>query len=173
MNPKQQINHLVDLVKARLPEATIKVDAPSRASGDWFVDVDAEGLSLVVELRPKLGFGLSSPSDDAFGEGPDEFLEDAEAVAERIVELVRSRQPTVPQRVRLLQELREQRRVSQVELATKLGVRQPTVSKIERRDDVALSTLRRYVEALGGELHVTAQFTDGKFEIELDDHASG
>jgi len=95
MNSKQQIDHLVDLVKARLPDATVKVDAPSRASGDWFVDVDTEGLSLVVELRPKLGFGLSSPSDDAFGEGPDEFLQNEEAVADRIAALLRARHPTV------------------------------------------------------------------------------
>jgi hypothetical protein len=50
-------------------------------------------------------------------------------------------------------------------------VKQPTVSKIERREDVALSTLRRYVEALGGELHVTAQFSDCTVEIGLDEGA--
>jgi hypothetical protein len=51
MNPKQQIDHLVDLVKARLPEATLRGDAPSRASGDWFVDVDAEGrLRVTAQL---------------------------------------------------------------------------------------------------------------------------
>ena len=43
----------------------------------------------------------------------------------------------------------------------------PTLSKIERREDVNVSTLRRYVHALGGELHVTAIFDDGEVEIAL------
>ena len=172
MSPKQQIERLVELVRECLPAASIESDAPARPSGDWTVDIDAEGQSLVVEYRPKLGFGLSSPDGDVFGEGPDEFLQSAEAVVDRIAVLVQTRQRTVPQRVRLLQELREQRKVSQVALATKLGIGQPAISKIERREDVALGTLRRYVEALGGELRITAQFSDGKFEIELDDEPS-
>jgi transcriptional regulator with XRE-family HTH domain len=65
----------------------------------------------------------------------------------------------------LLQELRKRRNVSQVALASRLAVRQPTVSKIERREDVSLSTLRRYVLALGGVLQVTARFPDGAVEI--------
>lgn len=169
MTPKQHIDRLINLIRDRVADAAIKVDAPARASGDWFVDVSAEGQALAIEFRPKLGFGLSSPSSDAFGEGPDEFLQNEEEVADRVAALIRSQQRTVPQRVHLLQELREQRQVSQVALATRLGVRQPTVSKIERRDDIALSTLRRYVEALGGELRITAQFADGRFEIRLDD----
>ena len=51
----------------------------------------------------------------------------------------------------------------------RLRPRQPTVSKIERREDVAVSTLRRYIEALGGKLRLTAQFADGRFDIDLDD----
>jgi transcriptional regulator with XRE-family HTH domain len=74
-------------------------------------------------------------------------------------------------RAQLLQELRAKRHVTQNELAERLGIRQPTVSKIERREDVNLSTLRRYVEALGGELHVTAKFADATVELALGDGA--
>ena len=82
--PEQQVDRLIQLVRERLPEAFIEVDAPVRASGAWFVDIAAEGQSLVVELRPKLGFGLSSPGGAAFGEGPDERMQSEEAVAQRI-----------------------------------------------------------------------------------------
>ena len=68
--------------------------------------------------------------------------------------------PTEHRRVRLLQELRERMHVSQFALAEKLEVRQPTISKIERREDMNLSTHRRYVCARGGELQVTARFPD-------------
>jgi transcriptional regulator with XRE-family HTH domain len=57
-----------------------------------------------------------------------------------------------------LAELRERRGVTQVELARRLGTAQSGVSRIEHRDDVYLSTLREYVEALGGRLEVSAVF---------------
>lgn len=52
-------------------------------------------------------------------------------------------------------------------------MKQPTVSKIERREDVNLSTLRRFIEALGGKLHVTAEFNDGSVEIGRADLGDG
>jgi transcriptional regulator with XRE-family HTH domain len=53
-----------------------------------------------------------------------------------------------------LAELRKDLEQSQVELAKKMGVRQADVSKIERRSDMHVSTLRRYVEAAGGSLEI-------------------
>ena len=60
-----------------------------------------------------------------------------------------------------LADLRATKGVSQVELARRLGIAQPGVSRIERREDLYLSSLRQYVEALGGELEVAAVF-DGE-----------
>ena len=60
-----------------------------------------------------------------------------------------------------LARIRADRGVTQVELATRLDRSQGNVSELERRADVYLSTLREYVEALGGELEVNAVF-DGK-----------
>ena len=51
-----------------------------------------------------------------------------------------------------LQELRKARKVTQVEVAKAMSVEQAAVSKLERRDDMYVSTLRKYVKALGGEL---------------------
>lgn len=173
MTPKQQIDQFRKLVNQYIPGAAVAVDPPSNPTGDWFIDVTYRDHRLVVEFRPSLGFGISSGSEDSYGEGPDEFFQTPEAAAHRVEHLVQAGERTVPQRVRLLQELREERQISQVDLAARLGIRQPTVSKIERREDVALSTLRRYIEALGGRLRVTAQFADGRFEIDLDDKVSG
>jgi transcriptional regulator with XRE-family HTH domain len=57
-----------------------------------------------------------------------------------------------------LKDLRRAVERTQAELAAKLGVGQDTVSRIERRSDILLSTLRRYVEAMGGELQLVARF---------------
>jgi len=64
-----------------------------------------------------------------------------------------------------LQELRRARQLSQVALAEALGATQPEISKIERRTDMYVSTLRRYIEALGGALEIAARFPEGTVRI--------
>ena len=59
-----------------------------------------------------------------------------------------------------LAELRESRGLTQVQLAERLGVSQVNVSRIERAEDTQLSTINRYVEALGGRLELSAVFDD-------------
>lgn len=60
-----------------------------------------------------------------------------------------------------LAELREGLDLTQEELAERLQISQSNVSRLERRDDILLSTLRQVVEAMGGELRVEAVFPDG------------
>ena len=57
-----------------------------------------------------------------------------------------------------LEELRKARALSQEEVAGALAVNQPAVAKLEKRGDMHVSNLRRYVEALGGTLEITAHF---------------
>ena len=64
-----------------------------------------------------------------------------------------------------LQELRRARRLSQVTIANTMGLAQPEVSKIEHRTDVYVSTLRSYVEAMGGELEIVARFPEGAVKV--------
>ena len=59
-----------------------------------------------------------------------------------------------------LAEIRRRRGVSQTTIARTLEVSQPNVSRIEQEDDVYLSTLARYIAALGGHLEVQAVFPD-------------
>jgi transcriptional regulator with XRE-family HTH domain len=65
----------------------------------------------------------------------------------------------------LLKEIRRLRGKSQKDLAAKLGIRQPSLSKLESQDDMHLSTLRKIVNALGGELVLVARFPDGQTEL--------
>lgn len=59
-----------------------------------------------------------------------------------------------------LAELRKLRSFTQVELARALNIAQPSLSALERRSDVQLSTLREYIEGLGGHLEISAVFDD-------------
>ena len=57
-----------------------------------------------------------------------------------------------------LKDLRQAVEKTQVDLAEALGVGQDTISRLEQRSDMLLSTLRRYVEGMGGKLELVAQF---------------
>jgi transcriptional regulator with XRE-family HTH domain len=59
-----------------------------------------------------------------------------------------------------LQELRRARKITQVRLAQELGIGQDGVSKLEKRADLMISTLRKTVEAMGGSLSLVAEFPD-------------
>lgn len=74
------------------------------------------------------------------------------------------------QEYELLKALRQDRCVSQEQLAELMGIRQASVSKIENQDDMRLSTLRKYIEALGGELEIRVRFPDR--DVNLDPFCS-
>ena len=58
--------------------------------------------------------------------------------------------------------------LTQAELAEVLGVGQAAVAKMERRPDLLLSTLRAYLQGLGGHARLIVEFDDGDRQIELD-----
>lgn len=87
---------------------------------------------------------------------------------EKLAPLPASRRKKIARRTEALiaeeltmRELRKARNITQVQLAKTLGVKQEQVSRIEKRTDLHLSTLRRAVEAMGGELILSAKFPDG------------
>jgi DNA-binding transcriptional regulator YiaG len=66
-----------------------------------------------------------------------------------------------------ISELRQARNFTQEALAASLGTSQASVSKLERRNDMYISSLRRMVSAMGGELEITARFPDGDIRLGL------
>ncbi len=64
-----------------------------------------------------------------------------------------------------LRDLRKARQVTQVDVAKAMSVEQAAVSKLERRDDMYVSTLSAYVKALGGELKLVASFPDADIQV--------
>lgn len=64
------------------------------------------------------------------------------------------------------QELRNARKLSQEQLAHALHVKQASISKLERRTDMYISTLRKFIRAMGGELEIHAIFPEGIISID-------
>ena len=65
----------------------------------------------------------------------------------------------------LLAEIRKIVGLTQEDLAAQLGVKQPTLSKLESQDDMQVSTLQRLIRALGGELELIAHLPGGDIRI--------
>jgi predicted XRE-type DNA-binding protein len=64
-----------------------------------------------------------------------------------------------------LTQLRTARKLSQAALGEILHVEQPAIAKLEKRADMYVSTLRRFIEAMGGELEIVARFPDRAVRI--------
>jgi predicted XRE-type DNA-binding protein len=64
-----------------------------------------------------------------------------------------------------LQELRQAHQMSQERMAEILHTKQANVSRIERRTDMYISTLRSFIEAMGGQLDIVARFPNGDVHI--------
>ena len=64
-----------------------------------------------------------------------------------------------------MQALRRALDLTQQQVAASLGINQVAVSKMEGQTDMYVSTLRRFVEAMGGERRIVAHFPEGNVEI--------
>lgn len=99
-----------------------------------------------------------------------ELSEPIKADPERAKRIARHRAETIVEIVgHTLGELRRAREITQDELARQMATTQPNVSRIEKGTQMQLSTLRSYIEALGGRLEVSALFDDERFPVTVSD----
>ena len=159
-----KIEHLKQLLAGSLPQSQIKVDEPEHAGGNYWVDVSLGKKRHTLEYRPGKGFGLFH-ENAGFGDGPSEIYRTPERVAQRLAQLMIAGGKKA---VRLgLKDIRELYGHTQVTLAKKAGVKQPAISRFEKRGEVKLSTLAATIKALGGKLEVRAHFEDADVPISL------
>lgn len=65
----------------------------------------------------------------------------------------------------LLAEIRKETGFTQLDIAKAIGIKQPTLSKLESQQDMQISTLKKLIQALGGQLELTAHFPRGDIKI--------
>jgi transcriptional regulator with XRE-family HTH domain len=159
------IELLQEYIKRAHRQAIVTLTPPLSEDGVWFMDLTCGDHQLAIEWSPATGFGVSSLNDESYGERPDEAFQTLDDVQRRVAVLLTGNERTVPPLGVLLSRLRELRGYTQEELASQLGVRQATVSGMERRGDIQFSTLRRVIKALGGSLEIFAVFADAKYRI--------
>ena len=163
-NMDKTIELFKKLLSKKLPDCVVNVDAPARADGNWWLAVGAGKKRHTVEYRPGRGFGLFNDAA-GYGEGPSEIYRTPERAAKRLVQLMTTRKRKAGSVG--LKEIRELYGQSQVTLAKKAGVKQPAISRFEKRGEVKLSTMAATIKALGGTLEVRARFADADVPIAL------
>jgi len=159
--------YLAEQLRRRVPGADVKLHAPSGKGKVWWIDATFRGRTAAIEWSREDGFGLSTPTKDDYGSAANEVYADADEAVARTVHLLKSGQKARARREMHLQALREHRNISQDTLANLMRLSQATVSKTERRGDVLLSTLQNFVEALGGELRISAKFPTETIDLAL------
>lgn len=87
--------------------------------------------------------------EEIMQELPDERQKKIHAMAEELIEQEYT-----------LQRIRKMRSLTQEQLAQALGIKQEGISRLEKRNDLLLSTLQNYIRALGGRLKMTVEFED-------------
>jgi len=163
-NMEKVIEHLQKLLLEQLPHSEVAVDAPEQADGNWWLDVTMGKKRHSLEYRPGKGFGLFH-GKAGYGEGPAEIYRTPERAAKRLVQLMAA---SSGKAIHLgLKDIRELYGHSQDTLARKAGVKQPAISRFEKRGEVKLSTLAATIKALGGKLEVRARFEDADVPIFL------
>jgi transcriptional regulator with XRE-family HTH domain len=95
------------------------------------------------------------------------YAESARPAQIRSVKLIKNRAATVPPYAIRIKELRQKLKLSQEEVAGRMGVNQAAVSKLEGREDSRVATLQSYAQALGGRLVLKVVFDDVEEEIQL------
>ena len=96
---------------------------------------------------------MSKPIDQLLNKLPKKDLESAHKKANKTIKAL------------ALQELRQAKKINQQQMAHILDTKQANISRLERRSDMHISTLRNYIQALGGELIITANFPQEKIQL--------
>jgi len=120
------------MTKRTIPTDTAKTAETKLAAEDWTRAEDAhERFKAMLEATPR-----------------------AKARYDAVLAEINARQATI-------RRLREARALTQSTIAELLEMDQSEVSRLEHRTDMLLSTLRRFIRATGGELHLVVQYPDG------------
>jgi len=124
---------------------------------------------------------MTSPKRLTIPDGPEGFSDEdfadssdrTRALVDKILEnpqaknLIEEKLEKIRRRVQTLAALRKARGLTQVQLSEELGLTQGEISRLERRDNLHLATLSRFIEATGGKLRIVAIYNDEEVEVSL------
>ncbi len=158
MNTPEDIKNAVSEL---IPGASILIDKADLPTGSSWLDIELDNQKLTIECKPSMGFGLYSSNDDSFGTRPDEIYRSVDSLLKRVVMILNEHKSVIK-----LKEVRELLGKTQGELSILSGQKQPSISKLERRDDFQLSSIEKVINALGGTIEIKVHFNE--FDVPID-----
>ncbi|MEA3028744.1 MAG: hypothetical protein QOG13_69 [Sphingomonadales bacterium] len=142
----------------------VSVEEPVAPDGVYFLTVACDDYVIEVEWKRHRGFGIAAGRELVFGSGVDEVYGSADAVFERIDQLLETRESTSDEVPVNLIDLRKLRGLLQKDVAEQLGISKSGLAQMERADSLTtmqIDTLRKLIASLGGELVLSAHFPEG------------
>ena len=121
--------------------------------------------------RPVIPEAPESFTDEEFASATDRVHATRAAALGKpeIRDLVEAKLADIRTRVDTLAALRKARGLTQIQLSEELGMTQGEISRLERRENLHLTTLSRFIEATGGRLRITAIYNDDEVEVTIGD----
>ena len=159
MNTLEIIQEKISIL---LPGVSILLDLPATPNGSSWLDIKSDNQVLTIEYKPSLGYGLYSSTNNSFGSGPDEVYRNVDSLLKRIEMLFIEHKINIK-----LKEIRELLGKTQGDYSLLSGQKQPSISKLESRTDMQLSTIQKFISSLGGSLEIKAHFKEFDVPIEL------
>jgi hypothetical protein len=161
MKEIDRFKQLVSQVQSRFPATQIGTDYSETENGSSWVDLTTPtGRFLTIEYAPNKGFGLYLEQSDDYGVGPDEVYRNSDALLRRLNMLLNEDKEQIG-----FKDIRELLGVSQQDLAQLMGQKQPSISKLENRDDIHIQSMIRFIQALGGRVDFKVHFSE--FDVNL------
>lgn len=149
-----------------IPDAEVKIDHPRDPSGEWWLDVASNDFRSAVAWRSNHGFGVFTRPPE-FADRPDEIYQPPALAAKRLGQLYDHWRSSAESMPLWLNEIRQLRGTAQTSLAETMSKSQAAISQLERREDIRLSTLRRYVMAMGGRLEMRVVFDEFSASVDV------
>ncbi len=168
MNNPQELHAAL---QTRFPGFAFMLDAAETASGSSWINIADQ--TIAIEFRPGTGLGLFLDDDTGYGSRPDEVYRDPELLLKRLGQLLAPSHSSVQHATGVagsgplaatarkqitLKDIREVLGLTQTEVAKALDTQQSAISKLEKRDDVLVSTLVALIHGLNGTVEIKAKF---------------
>lgn len=149
----------------------INLDEPGDEAGEWWIDISAGKFQTTLSWRSGHGFGVFTSEGD-YGARPDELYQTPDRAAHRVEQLHDHWLASETIEPLWLADVRDLAGQQQAAMAEALECNQPNVSRLENRFDAKLSTIARYIEAMGGALELRVHFKDWQAVIVMPEEPS-
>jgi len=158
------IHEFIEILQSEASVA-FDVDAPSDPNGEWWIDVEIDGMRSNVLWKAAFGFGLFT-DESGYGTRPQEIYKNPAEAGARILQLAAQWRKDAQLHSLGLRELRHLLGETQSNVAHSLGTDQARVSRLEKSRDIKVSALINYLRAMGGRLELRAHFPSFEAPIE-------